>query len=211
MKVNERCMYHFHPVGYFDDFWKVGNEFDVDEKFESQIKRLTYLNNSIIHVDKFNGTIAKILERHREKNYEYLSVGEAKFLFQKLESIVKNENIMVRELALEDFRQKNCPELPSRFHSIWVANKQSMKFWERIFQGDTHYTRELLELELTGNLFKTSDYLLPETEMDYEDALKRAHQYWNPDFTQIKKDRNEYLFQGNVKIMKKLEKITNSD
>lgn len=206
MKVNERLMYHFRPVGYFDDFWKVGNEFDVDEKFESHIKRLTYLNNSIIHVDKFNGSIAKILERHREKNYEYLSIGEAKFLFQKLESIIKNENIMVRELALEEFRQKNCPELPSRFHSIWVANKQSMKYWEHIFQKDTQFTRELLELELTGNLFKTSDEFLPDDGVCYQQCLDEAERYWFPNFKENYDPKKvEYLFQGHVRVREKLK------
>ena len=206
MKVNNRHMYHFRPIGYYDDVWKVGNEFVVDDTFESHIKRITCMNDTLIHVGEFNGTLATILERHRDKEYKYLSNNEARFLFGQLERIIKNENIMVRELALEDFRKKYCPELPSRFNSIWVTGKQSIKHWERIFQKDPKYSRELLELELTGNLFKSSEDFLPDDGVSYQQSYDEAERYWKPDFTgKYDPKKVEYLFQGQVRVRGKLK------
>ena len=60
-----------------------------------------------------------------------------------------------RELMLEKYRLENSPNLPSRLHSIWLADKESLNFWEGQLNGKRKL--KLYRVSVTGNLFKSSD------------------------------------------------------
>ena len=59
-------------------------------------------------------------------------------------------------------------------------------------------------VKLNGNLFKSSDYLLPKMGMDFKEMENQAHKYWNPTDNLENQEQAEYLFQGKLEIVRKL-------
>lgn len=118
--------------------------------------------------------------------------------------IIMGANVFKRELALEECRKQYYPELPSRLHSIWVTDEKQLPFWEgELKENDT----ELFELELNGNLFKSSDIFIPNDNLRMHEINEQSKKYWDPTFeTEEADNKAEYLFQGKVKILKKVNK-----
>jgi len=215
MHVNNRHMYHFHPEGCYDDVWKIGNSFTVDDKWESIFKKLTFNCSEIVQGRENDIYIARYIVDILKEDLKNLSHEDLIVTLRIAAKTIQNRSMALREIALEEYRRKNCPELPSRFSSIWVTNKAGIKFWEEMFTHDKYSgakeSRELLELELTGNLFKSSDEFLPQNGVSYKKCLEAAEMYWNPDFSK-EHDRSkvEYLFQGNVRVLKKINRDSNN-
>ena len=109
-----------------------------------------------------------------------------------------------RELMLEKYRKENNPKLPSRLHSIWLADKESLNFWKEQLNGGRNLT--LYRVSVTGNLFKSSDSFIPDDELTAKEMYQVSSKYWNPVFSEDDLCKAEYLFQGKVKVLEKINK-----
>lgn len=218
MKIKNKEMYHIHRNGIYDDIWKTDNEFVVDNNYISYFNSkldvpsgVKCSDGSISTLDCFiekviNGldTDEKILDLKQLNDDEFLKKG--KYLYYVLKdcmSKMRGLSIKNREEALEEVRLENYPNLPSRYHSIWVCDEKSLSFWiTKLRRESTIY-----KLLLNGELFKSSDLFLPDDGETKENQKLQADNYWNPRFTNDEQEKKaEYLFQGEVKVLKKVIK-----
>ena len=63
---------------------------------------------------------------------------------------------------------------------------------------------DLFKVEVTGELFKSSDILLPDNSESINTMFEQAKKYWEADLTNISDEATEYLFRGKVKILEKI-------
>lgn len=117
--------------------------------------------------------------------------------------IIRNSNLFKREIALENYRQLYFPNQISRMHAMWLSEKKSLEYWRH------HLSLEgrgiLFEVSATGKAFKTSDCFFPKENANYLECFNAAERYWKPKFDgETDSSSTEYLFEGKVKVLKKL-------
>lgn len=200
MKVINKIMYHIHTNNEYDNIWQENTKFIVDKDFPSvHGLAIAYFNTNIICSDGSISSLQYQLEHFLQQDIENLNSRLIKRLLQDSYRIIYNANQTKCEAALEFCRRKKYKHLPSRLHSIWVTDKDNLDFWLDILRG-----REIFEVSLTGNLFKSSDIYIPDDNMNLSDAIIAANQYWNPVFTEEAEKAKEYLFQGKVLVKRKI-------
>ena len=205
MEVKDKIMYHYHKLGLYDDIWQEGNEIVVDNNFNSYYGKI---------IDKFstgvrctNGifSLDRVIDEYIDKvGLENVDLNTIEDLLKCSSLIIKNINIYNRELMLEKYRKENNPKLPSRLHSIWLADKESLNFWKEQLNGGRNLT--LYRVSVTGNLFKSSDSFIPDDELTAKEMYEASSTYWNPVFSEDDLCKAEYLFQGKVKVLEKINK-----
>ncbi len=203
MEVKDKIMYHYHRLGIYDDIWQIGNEIIVDDNFNSYYGSI---------IDKFSTGVKCVngifsLDRVIDEYIDDIGLGNVDLntiedLLKCSSLIIKNINIYNRELMLEKYRKENNPKLPSRLHSIWLADKESLSFWKGQFSGKL----KLYRVSITGELFKSSDDFIPDDELTAKEMYETSSNYWNPTFKEEDLCKAEYLFQGKVKVLEKINK-----
>ena len=202
IEVNNKIMYHLHKKGIHDDVWKVGNEIIVDDNFNSDFLDIlddfdTAVNTTDGDRVSFDEIITNYInEKALKKQYEKL--------LKDCIIIIKDTNIFKREMALEQVREAKYNHLPSRKHSVWLIDENNIKYWYDKLVNENNVL-ELYEVKITGNIFKSNNDLIPDDDICYKDVIKKAEDYWNADLNKRDLNKNEYLFQGKLKINKKLK------
>ena len=205
MEVKDKIMYHYHRLGIYDDIWQIGNEIIVDDNFNSYYGSI---------IDKFSTGVKCVngifsLDRVIDEYIDDIGLGNVDLntiedLLKCSSLIIKNINIYNRELMLENYRKENNPNLPSRLHSIWLADKESLNFWKE--QLEKRKKLVLYRVSVTGNLFKSSDSFIPDDELTAREMYEESSKYWNPVFSEEDLCKAEYLFQGKVKVLEKIDR-----
>ena len=217
MEIKDKEMLHIHIKGIHDDIWQVGNELLVDERFNSHLTNnfdipsgVKDKNGDIVLLETIQKDIINKISSDEEiLNLRNLSDDEILDKMYFLRDTLKETTYRLhqlglrnREESLEEVRKEFYPNLPSRYHSLWVCDQDSYEYWRSILgKRET----ESFSLLLNGNLFKSSDTFLPTEGALKKEQKEEAHRYWNPTFiTEEDELKKEYLFQGRVKILKKL-------
>lgn len=205
MEVKDKIMYHYHRLGIYDDIWQVGNEIIVDDNFNSYCGSI---------IDKFSTTVEyknglvpleRIIDKYLDDiGIENVDLNTITNLLKASSDIITKADMYNRELMLEKYRLENNPNLPSRLHSIWLADKESLNFWEGQLNGRRKL--KLYRVSVTGNLFKSSDSFIPDDELTAKEMYEESSKYWNPVFSEEYLCKAEYLFQGKVKVLEKINK-----
>lgn len=204
MKVENKEMFHYHHAHLFKDIWVPGNELTVDNNFETSfLNILKYYSTAVSTTDGKKTEFSKIIQ-------SYLQVDQDKQtyidLLKDARLLLIGADIFKREMALEEVRKQKFPHLPSRKHSIWLCDENSLEFWKDELVKEEQDTLDLYKVLITGELFKSSDSFIPDNNVNYETILKQAEIYWNPIFeTELQESKAEYLFQGKVKILEKID------
>ena len=203
MEVKDKIMYHYHKLWFYDDIWQEGNEIIVDNNFNSYYGSI---------VDKFttgvkckNGifSLDRVIDEYIDDvGLENVDLNTIEDLLKCSSLIIKNINIYNRELMLEKCRLDNNPNLPSRLHSIWLSDKESLNFWKEQVRECRKVV--LFRVSITGELFKSSDSFIPNDELTTKEMYEASSIYWNPNFKEEDLCKAEYLFQGTVKVLKKI-------
>lgn len=131
MEVKDKIMYHYHRLGIYDDIWQVGNEIIVDDNFNSYCGSI--IDKFSTAVEYKNGLVP--LERIIDKYLDDIGIENVDLktitnLLKASSAIITKADMYNRELMLEKYRKENNPKLPSRLHSIWLADKESLNFWK---------------------------------------------------------------------------------
>ena len=205
MEVKDKIMYHYHKLGLYDDIWQEGNEIVVDNNFNTYYGKI---------IDKFstgvrctNGifSLDRVIDEYIDKvGLENVDLNTIEDLLKCSSLIIKNINIYNRELMLEKYRKENNLNLPSRLNSIWLADKESLNFWKK--QVREYRKIVLFRVSITGNLFKSSDSFIPNDELTTKEMYNVSSKYWNPVFNEDDLCKAEYLFQGKVKVLEKINR-----
>jgi len=206
MLVKDKIMYHYHKLDHHDSIWTPGSEFIVDQNFDSDLgKVLTDFNTSVRMSDGSLETFDRVLSYYlKDDNIEEIDKDLLKQILIESKRIIGAMNVYNREYVLEEVRKQYFNSLPSRLHSIWVCEKSQLDFWKNSLKG----TRILYKVKLNGVLFHSSDDFLPNETLTISEMMEDAKRYWDPHFqTEEEKLNSEYLFQGEVKVMKKIKEI----
>lgn len=206
MLVKDKIMYHYHKLDHHDSIWTPGSEFIVDQNFDSDLgKVLTDFNTSVRMSDGSLETFDRVLSYYlKDDNIEEIDKDLLKQILIESKRIIGAMNVYNREYVLEEVRKQYFNSLPSRLHSIWVCERSQLDYWKNNLKG----TRILYKVKLNGVLFHSSDDFLPNETLTISEMMEDAKRYWNPHFqTEEEKLSSEYLFQGEVKVMKKIKEI----
>ena len=118
---------------------------------------------------------------------------------------LREYQMLIRELGLEYIREKKFPNYPSRKHCIWlVGHKQNqLDYWiEQLKENEV----TLFEVEtLGGKLFKGRNALLPIPSNSFKEIIEKSLSYWQCN-QKIEYEDEEYLYEGKIKIIKKIPK-----
>lgn len=217
MRIKDKTMIHIHRNGIHDHVWHEGNEFIVDNNFNSNFTSnfdistgLKVDNNQIVPLDHLlQGVIDFIDSKEDMLNFKYLTDEEFMrkcdafkvILNSSLEKIIQI-GLKNREEALEEVRKIDYPRKPSRYHCLWVCDEYSKDFWLSMLGEEC----SMYNVLLNGYIFKSSDSFLPNYFDTKEKQIMDADKYWNPVFkTEQELKEAEYLFQGRAKVLKRVK------
>ena len=205
MKVKDKVMYHYHKLGIYDDKWQVGNELLVDNNFNSFCGSIVDKFTTAVKCENGIFSLEKIIDKYlNDISIENVDLNTIKNILKASSAIITKADMYNRELMLEKYRKENNPKLPSRLHSIWLADKESLNFFKEQLNGGRNLT--LYRVSVTGNLFKSSDSFIPDDELTAKEMYQVSSKYWNPVFSEDDLCKAEYLFQGKVKVLEKINK-----
>lgn len=196
MYVEKKKMYHLHRKGTYDKLWVAGNTINNDR--ENFVNAFSLMGKSFNTLSSFNGDLrplSNILEFWAKRFHSY---EESKMLLNEARMAIDELNLLKRELALEEVRKNFYPDIVSREKAIWLCDLEQLKYWKKALK-----VRSAFEVEVTGEMFETSDLLLPNRSLNYDACLAAAHDYWKADLTDIPSETYEYLFCGEIKVLKK--------
>lgn len=205
MEVKNKVMYHYHKLGLYDDIWQVGNKIMVDSNFNSFCGSIVDKFTTAVKCENGIFSLEKIIDKYlNDISIENVDLKTITNLLKASSAIITKADMYNRELMLEKYRKENNPKLPSRLHSIWLADKESLNFWKEQLNGGRNLT--LYRVSVTGNLFKSSDSFIPDDELTAKEMYEASSKYWNPVFSEDDLCKAEYLFQGKVKVLEKINK-----
>lgn len=205
MEVKNKVMYHYHKLGLYDDIWQVGNKIMVDSNFNSFCGSIVDKFTTAVKCENGIFSLEKIIDKYlNDISIENVDLKTITNLLKASSAIITKADMYNRELMLEQYRKENNPKLPSRLHSIWLADKESLNFWKKQFKVNRKLV--LYRVSITGNLFKSSDSFIPDDELTAKEMYEASSKYWNPVFSEDDLCKAEYLFQGKVKVLEKINK-----
>ena len=204
MQVTNKEMYHFHNNKAHNELWVPNSEIIVDDNFVSYYSDiLKYFTTTVKIQDGNRAPFNRVIESYLKEEQDIKTLKE---LLEEAKNIIYGTNIFKRELALEEVRRLKYPNLPSRIHSIWLCDEKGIPFWEDQISDGGRLEVDLYKVLVTGEIFKSSDCFIPSNKVNFQTNLEQAHEYWNPDFkTEEQELKSEYLFQGKLKILEKIE------
>ena len=121
-----------------------------------------------------------------------------------INNILKEYQMLIRELGMEEIRKKVFPQLPSRQKCIWLCRKEQIGYWNPKISDKT----EIFKVEIFDRPFKTRDSLIPLPCDSYSEILKKSKEYWLGTDNTLNED-DEYLYVGKVKIIDKIKETNN--
>lgn len=109
--------------------------------------------------------------------------------------------IFKREMALEVIRKEKYPRLISRFHCIWLSDKDTLPYWIGQLPG------KVFRVSATGIIFESSDsFLCGEEDRSYQEIKNDCYKYWEAPFkTETDFLKKEILFQGKIKVLERMD------
>lgn len=181
--------YHFHRLGTHDDVWLVDRSLDITRDFQSSFYENVLLREKILKekypeydIDEIVKAF-ELMEEKKDTDYPLFS------------SEINAYHILRRELALEEGRKIYNNSAPSRLHSVYLTDEESLYYWVQ-YVG---ICGRLFELKVDGEIFESSDYLFPDIKASFEEQVVNSKNYWKPKKLSISMPK-EYLFQGKIEI-----------
>lgn len=149
-------MFVYHVVT--DRPMYVGQQIIFDEEHHSGVyqrvyEKLDIVNDIYVNPDKYD---AETLEHHTA--------------------------VALRELALEEVRQKKYPQYPSRMGCLYVSKTfEEAEKWGDFFARIGRPTYHIVKLEVTGNCFVGDATKCFKGQVNKEENLRLAECYWEAD------------------------------
>lgn len=201
MFVENKEMFHFNNSEKRKDIWTVGNQIDITKNYVSDFWNDGLYFSSRVNVTSggispFSEVINTYLKKEQD-NETYIK------MLQEASRLLKCYSTLQRELVLEEVRKRFFPELPSRKNALYLCDHNKLEHWkdELTIKGKNI---DLFKVEVTGNLFKSSDILLPDNGESINTMFEQAKKYWKADLTDISDEKSEYLFSDKVKVLEKI-------
>ena len=192
-------LYHIHSHNSYDDLYKVGNTITIGESYNSMTQELMDSGAT----KKYNSYINDYVDFQELFEYMCIKRDTAEIISKKLGCFLTDVRMNSREFILEQIRLTIDKELPSRYKCIWLTDEESLGFWKKSFKNRLD---SIYKVEVDGNLFTSSESLLPNPTALHKEMYEQAYKYWQPDQEYLKNAKDkEYLFTGELKILKKIK------
>lgn len=195
--VNKK-LYHFDSFDN-EEMWHEGNEFKIDKNYTSFAG--FFFKDEPIYYDKEKKI--KLFDAIDYAKRGLLTKEEYIDLSNKLKVYLYNEPISYIEYILESIRRLEYPTYVSRAHCLYLTDYAGIDFWKEHLRA-----KNLYEVLVSGKLFQSYNVLLPDYRNSIENRGYQARCYWRGDLGVLpfehKIDDKEYLFQGRVKVLRKL-------
>ncbi len=191
MKVNKEIYYH----AYSKEEVFIGDIITFNDNTHNKMYDEVYSKDF-----KLNGIDANELLVKKRKNNELIFTKEE---FELVLNTVSNDSFVLRELAFEEVRKTKYPNYPSRLSCLYVTkSKDEAIKWSSILKRNQKECKQILTLELTGDLYIFDGNLIKRQNLSYQEYLTIAEKYWNSKSYEIE----ELLFYGEAKVIA-IEKI----
>ena len=111
--------------------------------------------------------------------------------------------VAIRELALEEVRQKKYPNYPSRLSSLYVSNSyEEAKMWYDLFIKLGRPTYSIVKVETDGKEYVGDAYNCFEGTIDKNKNLELAEYYWQSKVNKEGKEPiTEIIIDGKIKVV----------
>lgn len=208
----EMELYHVHTSDNQDNKWIVNNTIKVTKDFDSKMfKRQQNFcqcikdeNGEIILMDEYMSNLLYEINDVRVLKSDNLE--QVKQILNIVRQFMYNGDFFRMEMALENCRKDHFEELPSRLHSMYLCDKDGLEYWKDVITlSNPNKDISVYKVLVNGTVFKTNEDLLPYTIQTYSEAYNTSFSYWKPKFKNTKPETNEYLCQGNIKVLEKIK------
>ena len=125
------------------------------------------------------------------------------------DTLEHHTSVALRELALEEVRQKKYPHYPSRMGCLYVSpTLEEAERWGEFFARIGRPTYHIVRLEVQGNCFTADATKCFRGQLYKEENLKLAERYWETrveesDETAVR----EMLVSGKIRVLEILKEI----
>lgn len=197
-------LFHIHRHNSFDELYQEGKSFIVGKDYNAMGKNFMSVNPTEMclpvgydyqNVDYFYLLMPEMLQT--------MSSEDKKLLLCDLRRYLYNKKVDDRELILEQVRISLNKDLPSRYKCMWLADEKSLNKWLSILYKEQY---DVFKVDVDGKLFKSSNSMLPDPTESHSVMYDQAYTYWNATEKELsKKDDVEYLFEGEVKLLKRVK------
>ena len=216
-------LYHLHLLGNYDRLYKPNAEFKIDkDKYNNRLYKRIYDLTATVDVNEYKRMV-EVINRmcmligmqtieNRINISELVAMAktgdvnhnELTKLLSDVEKLTCSYAINIRELAMEEYRKNNCQELPSRLHSLYACSEEGVEFWKRkIIDGAV----DIYRIEAFDDVFVSNESLLPEESIPYGEKISASYKYFHPKKKDLDEVTNEYLVQGKIKILEKVDEV----
>lgn len=212
--ISDEIFLHFQRINDYNSSWKKGeiiefNKLKENFYFSSLKKSINEFQNNINRnfANELVDLESFIFSKNQEKIEDIACIDEIQKKIYSTETQIKVINEYYKsitklnqEIVFENVRKKINPELPSRFHCIWVVKElEELCSWIKILKPLPLRYR-ILKLKLTGNIHLTSGKLIDNEEnKNIEKATENSIGYWN--MKSYPTEEQEYLFEGKFEII----------
>ena len=218
-------LFHIHLQGVKDRIYKPGSEFIINpNNFNNRLYDKIYMANCSVKNEKYPD-ITGFINNYFMVNFNCVSpvamnlgeiIGvalqanvskqEMIRLLEDARDIIQPMGMYIREMAMEEYRIKNCPDKPSRLHSLYACDESAMNYWaDRLMDG----TYDVLKIDVDDNTFVSNEQFFPPDEACYGDKVLKSHRYFHPKARDIENNKKtcEYLVQGKVRVLEKVDEL----
>ena len=117
--------------------------------------------------------------------------------------------VALRELALEEVRQKKYPAYPSRMSCLYVSKTfEAAESWGNYFAEIGRPTYSIVRLEIEGNCFIGDAAKCFDGRTDKKENLRLAELYWKSSPREADEDSvEEMLVDGTITVVEVLKEI----
>lgn len=166
MKVNKEIFYH----AYSGEKVNVGDVLVFNSGTRNKMYDEVYNNEYKIGEEDANELL---INKKRNQERSFL-IDE----FELLLNTVNNDAFVLRELALEEVRKDKYPFYLSRLSCLYITKtKEEVTNWIKILKRNKKKCKQVLTLELTGEIFSFDGNLMKRQNVSYQKHLQNAELY----------------------------------
>lgn len=111
---------------------------------------------------------------------------------------------LTREIILEEIRQSQFPDKPSRLNSVWLTDKENLKTWLQVIP-QKEFSQKVFLVEFIGKTHKADGQWITNPTLSFEKIFKNAIGYWSgKPKSKERKPQYEFLGYGSIEILKEI-------
>lgn len=170
-------------------------------------------NEILYHINRKNGLntysllqIGDVIETNKKKYNPFRNSYEICFLPYEKEGEIDADPIesaktywrFTKELAIEQTRISINPDLPSRWHGIWLSDEEHLGYWEQMALINKE-KYQIVKMKLNGVLFEGDAHWIELSPTPLEKVREKAYYYWNGCI--FRPGKMEYIFEGKAEVI----------